>query len=112
MLNFLRKQYSIMDQNRLLQMSMDVASGMAFLEQNQIIHRDLAARNCLVKLDFTVKVCDFGMSRQGDDGRMFFVFECVQVGYQLYTCNSLQIFVDVLLNLFLNSMWWNFRALK
>ena len=72
LLNFLRKQSAIMDQSRLLEMSLDVANGMAFLEQNQIIHRDLAARNCLVKQDFTVKVCDFGMSRQGDDGRVLF----------------------------------------
>jgi len=47
-------------------MALDIASGMMFLESKQIIHRDLAARNCLVNNTFTVKVCDFGMSRGGD----------------------------------------------
>ena len=74
LLDFLRKESSLLDPNRLVQMSVDIASGMAFLEQKQIIHRDLAARNCLVKQDLTVKVSDFGMSREGDDGRLLDFF--------------------------------------
>ncbi|XP_043924756.1 LIM domain kinase 2 [Protopterus annectens] len=41
-----------------------IASGMAYLHSMCIIHRDLNSHNCLVKLDETVVVADFGLSRQ------------------------------------------------
>eukprot|EP01116_Phalansterium_solitarium_P016947 TRINITY_DN4051_c0_g5_i3.p1 TRINITY_DN4051_c0_g5~~TRINITY_DN4051_c0_g5_i3.p1 ORF type:complete len:1197 (-),score=247.61 TRINITY_DN4051_c0_g5_i3:657-4247(-) len=50
----------------LVDMLRDVAAGMSFLEQHNIVHRDLAARNLLVKPDgrrYTIKVSDFGMTR-------------------------------------------------
>lgn len=34
-----------------------------FLETNRIVHRDLAARNVLLCDHRTVKICDFGLSR-------------------------------------------------
>ena len=40
-----------------------VASGMAYLEQEHYIHRDLAARNVLVGENNCVKIADFGMAR-------------------------------------------------
>lgn len=34
-----------------------------FLEKNRIVHRDLAARNVLLSDHHTIKICDFGLSR-------------------------------------------------
>ena len=47
----------------LLSMCIQVANGMAYLASCNYIHRDLAARNCLVGEDNTIKIADFGLSR-------------------------------------------------
>ncbi|XP_028999877.2 insulin-like growth factor 1b receptor isoform X2 [Betta splendens] len=48
---------------KMLQMAGQIADGMAYLNSNKFVHRDLAARNCMVAEDFTVKIGDFGMTR-------------------------------------------------
>ena len=44
-------------------MASQIASAMQYLASLNFVHRDLASRNCLVGKDFTVKLSDFGMSR-------------------------------------------------
>uniref|UniRef100_A0A8C9Y792 Tyrosine-protein kinase n=1 Tax=Sander lucioperca TaxID=283035 RepID=A0A8C9Y792_SANLU len=67
-LSFLRHEGHNLKPKMLVKMTENVASGMEFLESKKCIHRDLAARNCLVAEQNVVKISDFGMSRQQDDG--------------------------------------------
>ncbi|XP_002530885.3 serine/threonine-protein kinase CTR1 [Ricinus communis] len=55
----------ILDEKRRLNMAYDVAKGMNYLHQLRppIVHRDLKSLNLLVDSQYTVKVCDFGLSR-------------------------------------------------
>lgn len=48
---------------QILQMAAEIADGMAYLAAHKFVHRDLAARNCMVAEDLTVKIGDFGMTR-------------------------------------------------
>ena len=54
-------------QNLLLKFSREIAAGMQHLAEKKFIHRDLAARNVLVAKDMSVRVADFGMSREIDN---------------------------------------------
>ncbi|KAM9500479.1 insulin receptor a [Clarias gariepinus] len=47
----------------MVQMAAEIADGMAYLNAKKFVHRDLAARNCMVSEDYTVKIGDFGMTR-------------------------------------------------
>ncbi|XP_048812387.1 tyrosine-protein kinase Fes/Fps isoform X2 [Lagopus muta] len=67
-LSFLRSEGPHLKVRELIKMTENAAAGMEYLESKHCIHRDLAARNCLVTEKNTLKISDFGMSRQEEDG--------------------------------------------
>ncbi|XP_034236659.1 BDNF/NT-3 growth factors receptor-like [Thrips palmi] len=52
-----------LSQEALLGVALQIALGMRYLANQRFVHRDLACRNCLVGHNLTVKIADFGMSR-------------------------------------------------
>ncbi|XP_032193950.1 epithelial discoidin domain-containing receptor 1 isoform X3 [Mustela erminea] len=76
----------------LLHVVAQIASGMRYLATLNFVHRDLATRNCLVGENFTIKIADFGMSRNlyaGDYYRVqgravlpirWMAWECILMG--------------------------------
>uniref|UniRef100_A0A8D3BQQ9 Tyrosine-protein kinase n=1 Tax=Scophthalmus maximus TaxID=52904 RepID=A0A8D3BQQ9_SCOMX len=49
--------------NKLIDMSAQIAEGMAFIEKKKYIHRDLRAANILVSETLHCKIADFGLAR-------------------------------------------------
>ena len=58
----------ILKLQELLNMGEQVASGMAYLEQNNYVHRDVAARNILVAENLICKVANFGLACVTNEG--------------------------------------------
>eukprot|EP00055_Hartaetosiga_balthica_P004478 m.11777 g.11777 ORF g.11777 m.11777 type:complete len:686 (-) comp3886_c0_seq1:183-2240(-) len=56
----------------LCRIGMNIANGLAFVAEKRYVHLDVAARNCLVANDGTVKIADFGLAHQYDEGKNYF----------------------------------------
>ena len=67
LLEYLRGDGRSLKLPQLIDMSAQVAAGMAYLEEQNYIHRDLAARNILVGEHLICKVADFGLARVIDE---------------------------------------------
>lgn len=53
---------------RRLKMLRDICRGLMCIHRMKIAHRDLKSANCLVNKHWTVKICDFGLSRVLSEG--------------------------------------------
>ncbi|XP_064077827.1 LOW QUALITY PROTEIN: insulin receptor-like [Macrobrachium nipponense] len=48
---------------KMIEMAIEAADGMAYLAAKKLVHRDLAARNCMLDANLTLKIGDFGLTR-------------------------------------------------
>ncbi|XP_004303186.1 PREDICTED: serine/threonine-protein kinase EDR1 isoform X1 [Fragaria vesca subsp. vesca] len=55
---------------RKLKMLRDICRGLMCIHRMKIVHRDLKSANCLVNKHWTVKICDFGLSRMMTEANM------------------------------------------
>ena len=80
LLEYLRGEGRSLKLPQLIDMASQVAAGMAYLEERDIVHRDLTARNILVGENLICKVANFEMAREIEEdiyeahtGQMFAV---------------------------------------
>jgi len=66
--DYLKNNQPYLKPKKLVKLCRDACAGLAYLEEKKCIHRDVAARNCLVTEQVSVKITDFGMSREEEDG--------------------------------------------
>lgn len=65
--NYLQNNKDQIETSTLILYSFQLCSAMAYLESKKFVHRDIAARNVLVANHESIKLADFGLSREIDD---------------------------------------------
>ncbi|CAD6247449.1 unnamed protein product [Miscanthus lutarioriparius] len=65
-----KTQKTKLHSKRRLKMLRDICRGLMCMHRLKIVHRDLKSANCLVNKYWTVKICDFGLSRVMSDSAM------------------------------------------
>ncbi|KAL5253422.1 hypothetical protein ACHWQZ_G013266 [Mnemiopsis leidyi] len=75
LLDYVRKHKSSIKSRHLLTYGLQIARGMAYLEENNVVHRDLAARNVLVQTPTFVKITDFGLAKCLSSKKQMFTSE-------------------------------------
>uniref|UniRef100_A0A914WNI1 Protein kinase domain-containing protein n=1 Tax=Plectus sambesii TaxID=2011161 RepID=A0A914WNI1_9BILA len=63
-----RRAENIVTTSDLLSFAYQIANGMEFLHNKEVVHRDLALRNIFFTFDYIVKIGDFGLSKQTISG--------------------------------------------
>ncbi|XP_068200966.1 insulin receptor-like [Palaemon carinicauda] len=61
--SYLKAKHHPLPTQQILKLAVEAADGMAYLAFHDLVHRDLAARNCLLTVDLTLKISDFGLAR-------------------------------------------------
>jgi len=98
LLDYVRINKEKIGNRAMLNWCMQIARGMAYLEEKRLVHRDLAARNVLVQTQNCVKITDFGLAKLLDiheevykagGGKMpikWLALECIQ--HRIFTHKS------------------------
>lgn len=98
LLLYVRQNRDKIGSKPLLNWCMQIARGMAYLEEKRLVHRDLAARNVLLQTPYCVKITDFGLAKLLDvneevykagGGKMpikWLALECIQ--HRIFTHKS------------------------
>ena len=66
LLEYVKNESSSLKLPQLIDMGAQVASGMAYLEENKCLHRDLAARNIYITVNLICKVAGFSITRASE----------------------------------------------
>lgn len=89
LLDFLRKQCKCISLSLIWNFTVQIATGMAYLESKRFLHRDLACRNVLIAKGNKIKIADFGLMRalpQQDE--VYVMTEPKKVPFPWYVSNN------------------------
>ena len=63
LLKYIRCDQNQLEIKDLLKFAIQIGNGMQYLSDLKFVHRDLACRNCLLSNDLTIKISDFGLTK-------------------------------------------------